>query len=81
MTELEANSIIAQAKHIDLFSPDLIGWECQTTELEPHRPDDMKFLAGVILDCNGTRGPEIPHVVAKDKTGNLSLWNLPLQTP
>ena len=79
MTRYEAIAIIDRTPQTYIEDPNLIGWECLTTDINPTKLDDIIFLAKTINDCDGTYGRPIPHIIAKNKANKLSLWNLPLE--
>lgn len=78
MTFAEADALIEKQKRIPLHSPDLIGWELISADLDPSEPFSNMVLAKMIHDCLGVGGSrQIPYSLAQAEDGTLSLWTLP----
>lgn len=57
-------------------SPDLIGWEPMTRDLEPTE-ENLRYFAGVVIDCKSARSRPVPHRLVIDDAGLLSVWMVP----
>jgi hypothetical protein len=78
MTFIEADLLIAAQERIPLFSEELIGWELISQDIEPGDLYGNLALAKMIADCSGHYGGRsLPHRLAVDLDGRLSLWTLP----
>lgn len=77
MPRHEACAIVMRAPKIPICDERLVGYELVSQDLSPDSLNDLVALAGMILDCDGTRGTSIPHLVAQKPDGTYTLWTIP----
>jgi len=81
MTAAQVDAALARLLTVNIESPDLIGYELVTEDIDPTDRFSVTALLYMIEDCNGRYGRKMAHQVAKDKHGKLTLWTLPPETP
>ena len=78
LDEVEAaRSFIAAHTKMPIDSPELVGYELVSADMNPDNPSDIVALHHMVEDHNGSRGRAVEYRLAEAADGTLTLWSLP----
>jgi len=78
MTRNEVDAFLDGHKKVPIHSPELIGYELISADIDSRDHYGRLSIIHMIWDCDGTRGNRTtPYKLAESPNGVLTLWTLP----